>query len=109
MLQFTAISVEILAQQHPRWAADVRNPLARERLYHPAVIYGYTISSSAIVNPFVSLRVSQVMFFSLGRQLFTPRAASIMAATFSPHVRDFCLHVGLKRSGTTDGATLHAV
>ena len=47
--------------QRPRWVADLRNPSAREHLWHPAIRSVYTSAPSAVVHLIMSLRSSHLV------------------------------------------------
>ena len=51
------------AAQHcrPRWVADLRNPTARDHLWHPAARSVYTNAPSAVVHLTLSLRSSHLI------------------------------------------------
>ena len=53
---------------YPRWVADLRNPTARDHLWHPAARSVYTNAPSAVVNVNVNnlLAISESDFDNSG-------------------------------------------
>ena len=92
--------------QHPRWVADLRNPLAREHLWHPTIRSVYTNAPSAVVHLVMPLRSPHMVgdhLLDLGPRLLPPRAGSARTAS-PPHVRILGLPLGLVQSRNTGDA-----
>ena len=52
---------ETAQDRRPRWVADLRNPTARDHLWHPAARSVYTNAPSAVVHLIMSLRPSHLV------------------------------------------------
>ena len=93
---------------HARWAADICNPSAREHLWSAAVRSACTTASSAVCTqlyPCGRRTWSEMIVLTLGTQLLPQYVVSATITSY-PHVRSLVLLLGLKRLGSTDGATL---
>ena len=68
---------ETAQHRRPRWVADLRNPKARDHLWHPAARSVYTNAPSAVVHLIMLLRSSHLV----GDHLFDFGATAVASAS----------------------------
>ena len=103
---------ETAQHRRPRWVADLRNPTARDHLWHPAVRSVYTNAPSVFVHLIMSLRSSHLVrdhLFDFGATAVAsaPRRAVYARIAIPPHVRILGRLFGLTQTGKIGGATLN--